>query len=72
MKLYLIPEKTRKDKEKNIETMRLAEAIRAKRIVDLKNGKFGFDSEFATSTRFFDYYSAMCEKRLGDESPGAI
>ena len=42
LKLYLVPEKTRRDKEKNIETMRLAEAIRAKRIVDLKNGKFGY------------------------------
>ena len=70
LKLYLVPEKTRRDKEKNIETMRLAEAIRAKRIVDLKNGKFGFEGDFATRTRFFDYYRAMCEKRLGDESRG--
>lgn len=70
LKLYLVPEKTRRDKEKNIETMRLAEAIRAKRIVDLKNGKFGFEGDFATRTRFFDYYHAMCEKRLGDESRG--
>ncbi len=70
LKLYLVPEKTRKDKEKNIETMRLAEAIRAKRIVDLKNGKFGFESEYATKTRFFDYYRSMCQKRLGEESKG--
>ncbi len=70
LKLYLVPEKTRKDKEKNIETMRLAEAIRAKRIVELKNGKFGFEQEFATKTRFFDYYRSMCQKRLGDESRG--
>lgn len=70
LKLYLVPEKTRRDKEKNIETMRLAEAIRAKRIVDLKNGKFGFEGDFATRTRFFDYYRAMCEKRLGNESRG--
>lgn len=70
LKLYLIPEKTRKDKEKNIETMRLAEAIKAKRIVDLKNGKFGFDSQYATHTRFFDYYRSMCQKRLGTDSKG--
>ncbi len=70
LKLYLVPEKTRKDKEKNIETMQLAEAIRAKRIVDLRNGKFGFESRFATRTRFFDYYRSMCEKRLGNESRG--
>lgn len=70
LKLYLVPEKSRKDKEKNAETMRLAEAIRAKRIVDLKNGKFGFKSEFATSTRFFDYYRSLCQKRLGEETRG--
>lgn len=70
LKLYLVPEKTRKDKERNAETLRLAEAIRAKRIVDLKNGKFGFEREFASHTRFFDYYRNMCQRRLGDESRG--
>lgn len=70
LKLYLIPEQTRADKEKNAETLRLAEAIRAKRIVDLRNGKYGFDGGYAQHTRFFDYYCAMCEKRLGKESLG--
>ncbi len=70
LKLYLVPEKTRKDKEKNIETMRLAEAIRAKRIVDLRNGKFGFEKQSALHTRFFDYYRSLCERRLGNESRG--
>ena len=31
LKLYIIPERTREDKKKNEETMRLAEAIRGKR-----------------------------------------
>ena len=35
LKLYLIPEKTRADKEKNKETMRLANAVKAQRIVHL-------------------------------------
>ncbi len=70
LKLYLVPEHTRADKEKNAETLRLAEAIRAKRIVDLRNGKYGFDGGYAQHTRFFDYYRAMCEKRLGKESHG--
>ena len=70
LKLYLMPERTRADKEKNKETMRLADAIRAKRVVELRNGEYGFKSEYATDTLFFDYYRAMCEKRLGDESRG--
>lgn len=64
LKLYLIPEKSRADKEKNKQTMKLAEAIRAKRIVDYQNGKFGFHQP-ENGIRFFDYYRAMCEKRKG-------
>ena len=64
LKLYLIPEKSRADKETNKKTMQLAEAIRAKRIVDYQNGKFGFHQQ-EHNVKFFDYYSAMCEKRKG-------
>ena len=64
LKLYLIPEKSRADKETNKQTMKLAEAIKAKRIVDYQNGKFGFHQP-EHNIRFFDYYSAMCEKRKG-------
>lgn len=63
--MYLIPEKTRADKEKNRETLQLAEAVCAKRIVELRNGVYGFQDKFATNTRFFDYYKAMVEKRVG-------
>ncbi len=70
LKLYLVPEVTRADKEKNRETMKLAEAIKAKRVVELRNGEFGFKNDYASETLFFDYYRAMCEKRLGEESRG--
>lgn len=70
LKLYLVPEKTREDKKKNMETLKLAEAIRSKRIVELQNGEFGFKSQYAEETLFFDYYEAMCAKRLGEESKG--
>lgn len=70
LKLYLIPERTRADKDKNRETLQLAEAIKSKRIVELRNGEFGFKNGFATETLFFDYYKSLCEKRLGEESRG--
>lgn len=70
LKMYLIPEKTRADKEKNRETLKLADAIRAKRVVELRNGQFGFLSPSTPSLRFYDYYRVMCEKRLGTESRG--
>lgn len=70
LRMYLVPEKTRADKEKNRETMRLADAIRSKRVVDLRNGQYGFKSQNSGEIRFYDYYRAMCEKRLGTESRG--
>ena len=70
LKLYLIPERTREDKQKNKETLQLAEAICAKRIVELRNGEFGFRNGFKEDTLFYDYYVAMCEARLGAQSLG--
>lgn len=70
LKLYLVPEKNRADKEKNRTTLRLAEDVKAKRIVELRNGKFGFQSPFKEDTLFYPYYRSMCEERLGEESRG--
>ena len=61
LKLYLVPEKNRADKEKNRTTLRLAEDIKAKRLVELRNGEFGFKSQFKENTLFFPYYAAMVE-----------
>lgn len=42
LKLYLIPEKSREDKDKNRQTLSLANAVLAKRIVELQNEGHGF------------------------------
>lgn len=71
LKMYLVEEKTRADKEKNRQTLLLAEAIRSKRVVELRNGQYGFrNKRKAEEVRFWDYYKAMCERRLGSESRG--
>ena len=71
LKLYLSPEKTKSDRDKNKQTIQLAEAIRAKRIVNLQNGTYGFDSAYRQDTNFLDYYRSMCEARHGNiESRG--
>ena len=41
LKLYLIPERTKNDRDKNKETLALAETIKAQRIVELRNTRFG-------------------------------
>lgn len=66
LKLYLIPEKNRKDKEKNRQTLQFAEAIRAKRVVELQNGEYGFNDAYKLDTNFLEYYRVMCEKRHGN------
>lgn len=70
LKMYLVPEQTRKDKEKNRDTLRLAEAVRAKRIVELRTGEYGFKKQTGEDVMFFDYYRALVEKRRGVESMG--
>ena len=68
--LYLVPERNRADKEKNRQTLALAEAIKSKRVVEMRNGMYGFTDSFKQDTNFLDYYKAMCEKRK--ESEGSL
>lgn len=66
LRLYLIPERNRKDRDKNKETLQLAEAIRAKRVIDLRNGKYGFDSVYRLDTDFMAYFRSLTEEHRKD------
>lgn len=68
LRLYLVPEKTRADKEKNRSIMQLAEDIKAKRMVELRNGEFGFKSPRKEDTLFYPYYQAVCDAHANGES----
>ncbi|MCM1152508.1 MAG: site-specific integrase [Muribaculum sp.] len=70
LKLYLVPERTKEDRDKNRATLQLAQSIKAQRMVEIQNGEFGFKDSYAEQTLFFDYYRAMTEKRRGKESHG--
>jgi len=71
LKLYLIPAKTPIDKEQNRQTLATAQAIKAKRQIELQNGEYGFISQFKIDTPFLDYYRKMCDERQGNpESKG--
>ena len=45
LRLYLIPERTKADKLKNEQTLRLANTIKSKRLVELFNNNYGFSNE---------------------------
>lgn len=65
LNLYLI-DKARNpiDKQHNKETLQLAESIKAKREIEIKNGQYGFSSGFKASTNFVEYFREQAEKRL--------
>ncbi len=56
--LFLEPERTRADKQRNRETMRLAEEICAKRILDARNDRFGLDNE-RPAVLFCEYFRSL-------------
>ena len=59
--LYLSPD--RKDKELNRQTLSLAESICAKRLVELRNGEFGFKAP--VSVCLFDYVQTIIQTKKG-------
>jgi integrase len=64
LNLYLIDKpKTPIDKQQNKDNLQLAESIKAKRELEIKNGLYGFTNEFKQSTNFIDYFTALMEKR---------
>lgn len=65
LNLYLVPEASRADREANRSTLDLAEAVRAKRLVELRNGEYGFrDTTRGEGVRFVDYFALQRDKRL--------
>jgi integrase len=65
LNLYLIDKaKTPIDKQHNKDTLQLAESIKAKRELEIKNGLYGFTNDFKQSTNFIDYFKDQTEKRL--------
>jgi integrase/recombinase XerD len=68
LNLYLIDKpKTQNDKQKNKETLELAEKIRNQRQSDIDNGLYGFTNTSKQSTNFIDYFTNQMEKRKQSE-----
>lgn len=61
--LCLVPERNRKDKEQNRQTLQLAEAIKAKRLVEVRNGAYGFHERMADL--LFDFLRRIASTKTG-------
>lgn len=64
LRIYLVPEYTKEDREKNRQSLQLANAIKAKQIIELQNNRYGFRT-LATKakTSFLEYIDAFTENR---------
>lgn len=62
LKLYLIPEHSRMDKNRNIETLKLANAIKSQRIIELQNGIYGFNPNKTSSIKLTDYMQTVADQ----------
>lgn len=65
LKLYLVPEKTRIDKAANKETMRLAEAIKAQRVVEMQSRQFGVEYSDSSKVLFYDFIESLIDRKEG-------
>jgi len=61
LRLYLLPGNSRGVKTKNNETLRLANAVKAKRIIELQNKEFGFKTE--SKIVFVDFFKSIFENK---------
>lgn len=62
LKLYLVKECTKADKQANARTMELAEAIRARRVLELRNNKYGFTTYDDGKAELFPYMLKYAER----------
>lgn len=65
LKLYLVPELTREDKQKNKETLRLAEAMKAKRVVEIQSKYFGVEVPSSEDILFHDVMRRFIDRKDG-------
>ncbi len=64
LNLYLVDNpKSPIDKQNNKEILSLAESIKAKRELEIKNGQYGFANDFKQNTNFIDFFEDLMEKR---------
>lgn len=67
LKLYIIPEYSKSDKERNNETLKLANAIKAQRIIELQNRNYGFKVHKASNMKLVEYMQSIAEKKSDNE-----
>lgn len=68
LKLYIIPENNKSDRIRNSETLKLANAIKAQRIIELQNQSHGFKINKASNIKLVDYIQTIAGKKSEGEA----
>lgn len=63
LKLYLVHERTRQDREQNRQTMQIANAVKAKRIVEMQNAEYGFGHNETADVSLLEYFTDKVEEK---------
>lgn len=69
LKLYLLPDTTKVNKQKNKETLTLVNSIKAKKLVELNSGRFDFENRAGEKMLLMDYMKEYLEKQRTDKRP---
>lgn len=68
LNLYLNPNpKTTEERDMNKKTMKLAEAIKAQKLVEIQNGTFGFEDTEKKKANFINYLKMLADMRLDSQ-----
>ena len=67
LKLYIIPEYKKSDRVRNSETLKLANSIKAQRIIELQNQSHGFKINKTSHIKLTDYIQSVAEKKSENE-----
>lgn len=66
LKLYIIPEHNQADKKRNVETLNLANAIKAQKILEIYNQTYGFNHNRLSNMKLTGYMKLIAEQSVNN------
>lgn len=66
LKLYIIPEHNQADKKRNVETLNLANAIKAQKILEIYNQAYGFNHSRLSNMKLTGYMKLIAEQSVNN------
>lgn len=71
LKLYTVPARTKEERERNRETLRIAQAIQAQRVIEIQEGTYGYKST-GKKMSVLDFFDETLDAQKGEYSEKTI